>query len=390
LAFSTDVEKCVLGEKRIDYFHSIGYFQQTLKSYFPMKDPEIEQKANEALLACLKEVPFVRVQAVDEDRHEEGVDLFFEVESEQRPTRLMVEARNIGQPRLVREAVKNLLRYKANCPEAYAVFVAPYISPQAAEICAKEGIGYLDLAGNCRLCFARVFISKEGKPNPLAQKRGLRSLYSPRAERVLRVLLADPSRAWKVQPLADEAKVSLGQAFNVKKLLTDREWTSTTEEGFSLGEPAKLLAEWETNYNPKRNETKEYYSMRPVAELERMLGRLCENQKIPYALAGFSSAARYAPMVRYQRAMAYVGENLNGVALALELKPVTSGANVSLMVPYDEGVRFGAENLGGTNVTSPIQTYLDLKQMKARGEEAAEFLKQQVIQPKWPANTQIT
>jgi hypothetical protein len=88
--------------------------------------------------------------------------------------------------------------------------------------------------------------------------------------------------------------------------------------------------------------------------------------------------------------MAYVGENLNGVALALELKPVTSGANVSLMVPYDEGVRFGAENLGGTNVTSPIQTYLDLKQMKARGEEAAEFLKQQVIQPKWPANTQIT
>ena len=33
-----------------------------------------------------------------------------------------------------------------------------------------------------------------------------------------------------------------------------------------------------------------------------------------------------------------------------------------------------------------VQTYLDLRQIKGRGEEAAEFLKQQVIQPSWPEN----
>jgi hypothetical protein len=352
-----------------------------------MKESEIEQKAKKALLECLKEIPFVRVHVVKNGRRHERGGFSVEIESGQSPARLVVEAKNIGQPRVVREAVNQWLRYKATCPEAYAVFVAPYISPQAAEICAKEGIGYLDLAGNCRLCFGQVYISKEGKPNPLAQKRDLRSIYSPRAERILRVLLAKPSRAWRVQALAQEAKVSLGQAFNVKKLLTDREWISTTDEGFSLSEPVKLLAEWEANYDPERNETKEYYSMGPIAEIERTLGTYCENQKIPYALAGFSSAARYAPMVRYQRAMAYVGESINGVAQALRLKPVTSGANVSLMAPYDEGVLFGVEKVDGTNVTSPVQTYLDLKQMKARGEEAAEFLKQQVIQPKWTAST---
>ncbi len=352
-----------------------------------MKEPEMERRAKDALLACLKEIPFVRVQELPDNEREEEADFSFAVEAGRRRTKLVVEAKNIGQPRMVREAVNRLLRYRVTCPGVYAVVVAPYIAPQAAEICTKEGIGYLDLAGNCLLCFDQVFISKEGKRNPLTEKRYLRSLYSPRAERVLRVLLANPSKAWKIQPLAIESKVSVGQVFNVKKLLTDREWISTTDEGFSLSEPAKVLTEWEANYDPERGETKEYYSMRPVAELERMLGMLCETQKIPYALAGFSSAARYAPMVRYQRAMAYIGDNINGVALGLELKSVASGANVSLRVPYDEGVFYRAEKLGGAQVTSPIQTYLDLKQMKARGEEAAEFLKQQVIQPKWPANT---
>lgn len=351
-----------------------------------MKETAMVEKAKKALLECLREVPFLRVQTVADEPRQADVDLLLEVNLGTRPTRLMVEVKTIGQPRIVRESINRLFRSKADYPDAYAVFVAPYISPQAAEICTKDGIGYLDLAGNCRLCFDQVFISKEGKPNAMAEKRDLRSLYSPRAERVLRVLLANSSKAWKVQPLAEEAKVSVGQVFNVKKLLADREWISAGDEGFLLTEPAKLLAEWEANYDPGRNEMKEYYSMRPIAELERLLGMACENQEIPYALAGFSSAARYAPMVRYQKAMAYVGENINGVALALELKSVTSGANVSLIVPYDEGVLYGAEKMGGTQVTSAIQTYLDLKQLKARGEEAAEFLKQQVIQPKWPAS----
>jgi len=35
-------------------------------------------------------------------------------------------------------------------------------------------------------------------------------------------------------PLAKEAGVSLGQGFNVKKLLVDREWMETGDDGFRL------------------------------------------------------------------------------------------------------------------------------------------------------------
>ena len=163
---------------------------------------------------------------------------------------------------------------------------------------------------------------------------------------MLRVLLSAPGRRWKVQPLAKEAGVSLGQGFNVKKLLVDWEWMETGDDGFRLTAPAKLLAEWEENYDFRRSTVREFYTLRPIADFERVLAEACAKDKSAYALAGFSSAARYAPMVRYQRAMAYVVGNLDGLAERLELKPVTSGANVNLIAPYDDGVLYGAEIKG--------------------------------------------
>jgi hypothetical protein len=203
---------------------------------------------------------------------------------------------------------------------------------------------------------------------------------------VLRVLLGAPQRWWKAQSLAQEAGVSLGQGFNVKKLLMDREWIEAGDAGFRLTAPAELLSEWKGHYDFSRSVAREFYSLRPIAELEGLLADACDLEKTAYALAGFSSAARYAPMVRYQRAMAYVSGRLDRVAERLELKPVTSGANVILMTPYDDGVLYGAERKGGVMVTSPVQTYLDLRQIKGRGDEAAEYLKHQVIENTWQGN----
>lgn len=342
-------------------------------------------QATEALLKCLRGVPFLRVEK-EFHAADDGPDLRLQVDTPGGKATIIVEVLNLGQPRVIRDAANRLLRFKGQLPGAYGVVVAPYISPDAAEICLREGFGFVDLAGNCLLSFDQVFVSKEGKANPFARKRDLRSLYSPKAERVLRVLLSGPGRWWKVQRLADEAGVSLGQGFNVKKLLLDREWAEAGGDGFRLTAPSKLLAEWEENYDFRRNSVHEYYTLRSMADFEHALAEACSQERMAFALAGFSSAARYAPMVRYQRTMAYVAGNLDNLAERLKLKPVTSGANVNLIGPYDDGVFHGADTKGDTRVTSPIQTYLDLRQIKGRGEEAAEFLKQQVIQPLWPEN----
>jgi hypothetical protein len=352
-----------------------------------MKESTLEDRARKALLECLREVPFLRVETPRDFEGMDGrTDFRVRVKMPGGRMTLVIEVRKTGQPRMIREATNQLLRLKNSLPDSYGVVMAPYISPQAAEICLQEGFGFADLAGNCMLCFDLVFISKEGKENPFARKRDLRSLFSPKAERVLRVLLSAPAQWWKVQSLADTAGVSLGQSFNVKRLLVDREWIETGNNGFRLTAPANLLAEWAENYDFRRSSVREYYTLRPIADIERMLAESCERDKTAYALAGFSSAARYAPMVRYQRVMAYVLGDLDGVTQRLELKPITSGANVTLISPYDEGVFYGAQLKDKAKVTSPVQTYLDLRQIKGRGEEAADFLMQQVIQPSWLKN----
>jgi len=207
---------------------------------------ELERKAAEALQSSLQDVPFIEIQGTEKKCDFGGyrADLVTTVSTPAGIRYFVAEVKSVGQPRAAREAVNQLWRFRENRPDIVPVFIAPYISPVSAELCKQESTNYLDLVGNCRLAFDNAFIEREGRPNLFAEKRDLRSLYSPKSSRVLRVLLANPGKAWKIQDLAKEAEVSLGLSSNVKKLLEDREWIRKTEDGLMLIEPEKLLAEW--------------------------------------------------------------------------------------------------------------------------------------------------
>lgn len=348
-------------------------------------EKNILEKVESSLRACLQRVPFLEIEFMERELNAgyPRIDIAATVRVAKQRQRLAVEVKNNGQPRVARTAVNQLARVRESEPDIYGVFAAPYISPQAAEICIKEKMGYLDLAGNCRLTFAQVYIEQEGKPNPFAQKRDLRSLYSPKAARVLRVLLTDPKKPWRLQALAQEAKVSLGQIANVKSLLEDREWLKSPDAGLLLKDPESLLTEWSENFNSRKNITANYYTLKSIAEIEADLAKTCEEKEIAYALTGFSGAARYAPSVRYQRATAYVSRDVEKIAEILALKEVTSGANVTLFTPYDEGVLYGTRQIDEICIASPVQVYLDLLGVKGRGEEAAKAILDEVIKRSW-------
>jgi len=288
---------------------------------------------------------------------------------------------------MAREACLNLLDYVRSDKRNYPMFIAPYISPSAAAICEQYKVGYFDLAGNCRLTFDQVYIRREGFPNPSVQKRDLRSLYSPKAERVLRVLLTAGKRNWRMQELADEGNVSLGQAANVKKLLSDREWIDAKAGGVRLRSlddaVLPMLTEWAENYRMERSTASEYYSLKPIPQTEAELASASLGVNARIAFSGFSGAARFAPAVRYQRVTAYVVGDQTALANRLGLKLVSSGANVTLIEPYDEGVLYGAKEVEGAPVVSPVQLYIDLTQTKGRGEEAASAIMEEVIKPQW-------
>lgn len=354
-----------------------------------MKQSNLESEAANRLVQVLREVPFLGKASFrrDDPRGTSRIDFALLVRSPGIDRRLVCEVKSSGQPRIAREVCLTLLDYARSNKRDYPVFIAPYISPAAAAICDRYNVGYVDFAGNCRLAFGQVYIRRDAFPNPVVQKRNLRSLYSPKAERILRVLLTIGKRAWRTQELADEAGVSVGQVANVKKLLTDREWIDTKLGGFSLRSLDEavlpLLREWAANYRFSRSSLTEFYSLKPIPQIELGVSRARKNLKARIAFTGLSGAARLAPAVRYQRVTVYAAGDVDALAKRLDLKHVSSGANVTLVEPYDEGVFYGAREIDGATIVSPVQIYLDLTQTKGRGEEAASAILEDVIKPQW-------
>lgn len=124
------------------------------------------------------------------------------------------------------------------------------------------------------------------------------------------------------------------------------------------------------------------YDMESVGDIESTISSFCNRTGTRYAFTGFSGASRYASFTIYRTVAVYVDISQENIP-ELPFKPVTSGANIRIISPYDEGVFYGTRNIRAQSAASPVQCYLDLKDEKARGEEAAEVLLEQVIKPSW-------
>jgi len=300
---------------------------------------------------------------------------------------LFFEVKSIGQPRYVRMAVNQLQAIISQRLNIYGVFGAPYLSEESMRICRENDIGFIDIAGNCLLKFNNVYISIQGKPNPYPATRPLKSLFAPKAARGLRVLLCNPKKEWGVEELAKEANISLGQASNLKRKLLDYEFIEEvkTQKGlrFRVLNPESVLNKWVENYSYRKNKIRNYYSFDEVKDIEKKLFTYCESNKIRYAFTLTSGASLVAPSLRYKRVFAYVEDFSEDMAKALGWKEVSSGQNISILEPYDEGIFYGLQDINGAKVVSDIQLFLDLKDYRERGEEAAKFLLERRLKPKW-------
>ena len=348
------------------------------------KDIRIEE-ARQAILSTLQRIPELADLKVEPETWTEKprADLLVSFRKQNDRKILLVQVGSSGQRRLARAAANLFISLRPKWPGTHGVFVAPYISDDSATICKENGVGYIDFAGNCWLHFDSIFIEIKGNPNRFRGKSELKSLFNPKAERILRTLLHEPGRQWLTTKLAEAAVVSPSQVSNVRKLLLEREWIQDQKRGIKLTEPLQLLASWLANYESNRNTVYEFYDMGSAGEIETAIADICHQRETRYAFTGLSGASRYAPFTTYKTVTVYM-DNVNANNLGdLPFKPVTSGANVRIVSPYDEGVYYGTRTIGGQTVASAIQCYLDLKNEKTRGEEAAAALLEQVIKPSW-------
>jgi len=350
-----------------------------------MKQTEITCKIQERLENLLRDIPFLQWEQVlkDEPSANFRPDLFLEITTETGRLKIMVEVKSIGEPRYVRYAIQQLKEYLTQFEDAYGVVAAPYISSDTARICRENEVGYIDLAGNCFLSFDQVYINRENYPRANKERRTLRSLYTPKASRILRVMLCSPRRSWQLQELASEAKVSLGLAFKAKERLLDLEYAREENKSICLNRPEEILNKWAEKYSFRKNRMYDYFSLMELKEVEQKIAQYCGEKEIPYTFTLFSGAALVAPFARYTRGFVYVGDRIQEVAESVGLKSVSSGPNFTILEPYDEGVFYASRETKGLIVACDVQLYLDLVGYRGRGKESAEFLLEQRIRPEW-------
>jgi hypothetical protein len=350
-----------------------------------MKELEVIDKIRNRLANLLKGIPFLQLEQVPIRGSSINFrpDLVFETTTGTGRRKIIVEVKSIGEPRYVRYAIQQLKEYQTQFEDAYGVVAAPYISSDAGNICRENNVGYIDLAGNCFLRFDQVNIERQNFPNVNVEKRTIRSIFTPKSSRILRVMLCNPKKSWQVQELANEAKVSLGLAFKIKKRLLDLEYAREENKNIFLNRPGDLLDKWAENYSFRKNRMFDYFGIAEPKESERKIAEYCQDKKIPYALTLFSGVAFVAPYARYTRGFVYVDNKIQEVAESAGLKEVSSGPNFTILEPYDEGVFYASRETEGIIVACDVQLYLDLIGYRGRGEESAKFLFEKRIQPKW-------
>ena len=344
----------------------------------------------DAVRDLICDLPSLQINSVEPRSTVEGnheVDAKVEFSLRDSVYSLIIEVKPNGAPRYVRSGVLQLEsdiarlrrdgeRFKQT--DFIPMLVSQYLSPQSRAICRDHDVAYLDSVGNARLVFDTVYIERTVAEKPVTESRALRSLFSPKASAILRVLLREPGRPWRVAELAREANASYGHVSNVRKALLEREWLEASSAGVVLVQPEALVKMWRESYRRPVCETISGYTTLHGNQLDAIL----RNTLNPYSdgpraiYSRHSSTQWLAPFGRVATQTLYVDdEGAERVKDALNLTHSARGANVVLSILEDENLFLDAME-PTTNVfcTSPIVTYLDLWVGSDRDREAAQHL----------------
>jgi hypothetical protein len=349
-----------------------------------MTEKEVEQKFKahfRELFPKLKDATTV-LTAKNSFNSGKITDIILRLRVGDKTKNLLCEVVSQRYPKQLREKGLQLLEISQRGRKGYPVIIAPYISELGREICKKIGVGFLDLSGNAYLDFDSFYMEIEGKPNKFKYPSEPTGLFNPKAERILRFYLLRDSQKEAMNSYRDivkEVGVSLGQLSKVNKKLDEFGLWSEQLKGSKIIDKTKLLDLWRENYRSERNEVLNFYSIMQVPQIEKQLAEFCKTRDIEYALTLFSGANRIAPFTRYNFTASYFNGDLEQLKRELELKEVPSGANLQIVVPYDEGIYYKAQEVDSVRVANPIQLYLDLYNYAGRGREQAEFLREKII-----------
>ncbi|GEM_PF-1349293 len=299
------------------------------------------------------------------------------------------EVKNTGGTAIFREAAREIKTYGEESGSVPFV-VGSFFGERSRQVAKEEGVGLIDLAGNFYLKQDNMYVERIVDKNPFTQKLPLKNLFAPVSSRISRVLLSNPQKEWILQTLSQEADMSLGQTYKVIERMIEEEFVVRNNKNkLVLKDPSKLVEAWKQVY-PTYNQQKITlfsYERDYAAVLDSIL-ELGQRENMPYALGFFTGADVIAPFIRgLSKVQVYIPtlEDIGKWKTVLNLQDTQRGGNVEFYIPYDQGIFYKTQQIkstiaGDVPVVSNVQLYMDLFNNPARGEEAAQHLREVKLQ----------
>ena len=289
---------------------------------------------------------------------------------------LFIEVKSSGEPRIVQSSIYQLKKLVGTDKEKYPVFAAPYVGERSREILVSENIGYIDLIGDVYLKFDSVLVDRISNTERETERRLRRGMFATKATRIIRAILNAPSARWRITQLANICKMSPAGVYFVINQLEDKGYISREmDKSIKVVDPKRLLKDWASNWTVEKSRSTGFFSFaKNPEEIISRIVKVGDELNLKYALTGMAGASMVSPFVRYNDVWVYASGDIDTLVKKLDLRPTTSGANIRIFEPYDEGIFMDLRKIRGVNVVSDIQLYVDLFTHPARGQEQAERL----------------
>ena len=278
-----------------------------------------------------------------------------------------------------------------------AVLLARSLSPGAIEWLRERGANWADEAGQARIIGPGGLVVIREPAQPPGRKSAPRPFsWSKSAIAVAEAILAHDDRPLRVAELAEESDWSDAQAAKVLKAFDDQGWT--VKQGTSRGPGAHrrlvdadgMLAAWSAAVADSSRATRiAHRATKDVMALLRNDLAPALGRRAGWAVSGWAGLELAAPFATTTPSLhVYVVDTdfagpLSDAIAEAGLREVDEGGRVTFWAA-DSRVLKLAQRTGDVPVVSAPRLFADLSSFGGRGGDAADHVKEQLIDPLHP------
>ena len=296
----------------------------------------------------------------------------------------LIEYKAKASSEAIGAAIQHIRSFKAESEHenSLPLLVVPYMWNVGQHLCKEAGVSWMDLSGNAWIWERGFRISVLGRPNVYKSKGSPTNLFAPKSSRVVRVLLESYPHEIMQKDLPSLIGLGKGYISRILSRLAGGFFIEKDENGaISVPDPNLLLETWRESYVfEKHTIRKGHMAGRSSQDVLLSLSRALAHRNIPHAATGLASAWLHTH---------FAGFRISTVFLAafppepewgeIGIRWEERGGNVWLVQPNDEAVFRGCTEIDSVPCVTPLQTYLDLRGHPERSEEAAEEIRNRML-----------